>query len=129
MDNLYALIGLGLVAAIMATLLRQHRPEFAILVSVGAGALILSGVLVGMLPIIAQIRAIFDGAAIPGQYAQILFKALGLCFVTQIACDACKDAGESAIAAKVELAGKISVLVLSLPLFAQVLDIVRLLLR
>jgi len=128
MDNLFALVGLGIVAAIIAVVLKQHRPEFAMMVSVGAGALILGGVLVGMLPVISQIRQIFATTAVPQQYVQILFQALGLCFVTQIACDACKDAGESAIGAKIELAGKISVLVISLPLFAQVLDIVRMLL-
>jgi len=129
MDNLFALVGLGIVAAIIAVVLKQHRPEFAMMVSVAAGALILGGVLIGMLPVITQIRQIFSATAAPQQYVQILFQALGLCFVTQIACDACKDAGESAIGAKIELAGKISVLVISLPLFAQVLDIVRMLLR
>ena len=129
MDNLFALVGLGIVAAIIAVVLKQHRPEFAMMLSVGAGVLILGGVLVGMLPVINQIRQIFSTTAVPQQYIQILFQALGLCFVTQIACDACKDAGESAIGAKIELAGKISVLVISLPLFTQVLDIVRMLLR
>jgi len=128
MDNLFALVGLGIVAAIIAVVLKQHRPEFAMMLSIGAGVLILGGVLVGMLPVINQIRQIFSTTAVPQQYIQILFQALGLCFVTQIACDACKDAGESAIGAKIELAGKISVLVISLPLFTQVLDIVRMLL-
>ena len=129
MDNLFSLVGLGIVAAVLAVVLRQYRPEFAIMVSIAAGALILGGVLVGMLPVVAQIQSMFDATAIPQQYVQILFRALGICFVTQIACDACKDAGESAIASKVELAGKISVLVISLPLFTQVLDITRVLLR
>ena len=129
MDNLFALVGLGIVAAIIAVVLKQHRPEFAMMVSVGAGVLILGGVLVGMIPVVNQIRQIFSTTAVPQQYIQVLFQALGLCFVTQIACDACKDAGESAIGAKIELAGKISVLVISLPLFVQVLDIVRMLLR
>ena len=131
MDNLqlFSLVGLGLVAAVMAVVLRQYRPEFAMVLSITAGALILGGILVGMLPVVQQIQAIFASTSIPPQYAQILFRALGLCFITQIACDACKDAGESAIGAKVELAGKIAVLVLGLPLFTQVLDIVRGLLR
>ena len=131
MDNLqlFSLVGLGLVAAILSVVLRQYRPEFATVVSVSAGVLILGGVLVAILPVVAQIQSIFDSTAVPRQYVQILFRALGICFITQIACDACKDAGESAIGAKVELAGKIGVLVISLPLFTQVLEIVRVLLR
>ena len=45
--------------------------------------------------------------------------------MTQIACDGCRDLGETAIASKVETAGKISVLLVSLPLFEQVLSIVN----
>jgi len=129
-DNLqlFSLVGLGLVAAILSVTLRQYRPEFATIVSVSAGVLILGGVVVAMLPVVAQIQTIFDSTAVPRAYVHILFRALGICFITQIACDACKDAGESAIGAKVELAGRIGVLVISLPLFTQVLEIVRVLL-
>lgn len=129
MDNLFSLVGLGMVAAIMSVVLKQHQPGFAMIISIAAGVLILGGVLAGIMPVINQIRAIFSSTAVPGEYVQILFQALGLCFITQIASEACKDAGESAIGAKIELAGKISVLVISLPLFVQVLDIVRVLLR
>ena len=58
------------------------------------------------------------------EYVQILFKALGICLITQIACDACRDLGETAVASKVEAAGKISVLLISLPLFEQILAVV-----
>ncbi|MGI6403945.1 MAG: SpoIIIAC/SpoIIIAD family protein [Oscillospiraceae bacterium] len=123
--QLFTLVGLGLVAMVMAVTLRQHKPEFALLVSLGAGVLILFGVVQGILPVMDQIQTIFQSTSMPPAYLQVLFKALGICFLTQIACDACKDAGEGAIGAKVELAGKVAVLVVSLPLFAQVLTIVR----
>jgi stage III sporulation protein AD len=61
-------------------------------------------------------------------YAGILLRALGVCFLTQIACDTCRDAGEAAIAVKLEIAGKIAVLAISLPLFRQVLGFVSTLL-
>lgn len=123
--ELFSLVGLGLVAGVLAVILRQLRPEFALLLSLGAGVLILGGILAGIQPVVEQIRAIFDSTALPGEYLQVLFKALGICFVTQMACDACRDAGEGAIGAKVELAGKVAVLVVGLPLFAQVLSVVR----
>lgn len=125
MAQLFSLVGLGLVAAVLAVVLRPQRPEFALLVSLAAGIFILSGIIVGIIPVVEQIRSIFDSSGLPGQYLQVLLKALGICFVTQIACDACKDAGEGAIGAKVELAGKAAVLVVSLPLFGQVLEIVQ----
>lgn len=122
--EVFSLVGIGLIAAALAVVLRQHRPEFAMLVSLAAGVLILWRVMDDVLPVVEQVRAILQSTALPVEYAGILFKALGICFLTQIACDTCKDAGESAISAKVEMAGKIAVLVVSLPLFGQVLTIV-----
>lgn len=122
--DLISIIGIGIVAAALAVVLRQHRPEFAILVSLGAGVFILYKISANIVPVVEQIQSILTAAALPSGYASILFKALGMCFITQIACDTCKDAGESAISSKVEIAGKIAVLVVSLPLFQQVLSIV-----
>ena len=49
----------------------------------------------------------------------ILLKTLGVCFLTQLSADSCRDAGEGALAAKVELAGKLFIVILALPLFQQ----------
>lgn len=122
--DVFAIIGIGMIAAVLAVVLRQYRPEFAILISLAAGIIILLRVADDIVPIIEQVQVIIAKTALPGEYVQILFKALGICFLTQIACDTCKDAGESAIAAKIEIAGKVAVLVVSLPLFSQVLNVV-----
>lgn len=118
------IIGLGLVAAVLAVVLRAYKPEYAMLLSLGAGVLILLMIVGELGPVLAQITDMLGTASIPGEYGAVLFKALGLCFITQIACDTCKDAGESAIAGKIEMAGRVAVLVVSLPLFNQVLSIV-----
>lgn len=122
--DIFAIIGIGLVAAVLAVVLRQYHPEFAMLVSLAAGVVILLRVMDDVLPVVEQVNTIVDRASLPAEYAAVLFKALGICFLTQVACDTCKDAGESAISAKIEMAGKIAVLVVSLPLFTQVLNIV-----
>lgn len=123
--DIAAIVGLGVVAAVLAVLLRQTHPEYAMLVSLAAGVLILAAVLDYAVPVVEQIRSMLAQAALPGAYGEVLFKAMGICFLTQVACDACRDAGESAIGARVELAGKVAVLLISLPLFEQVLRIAR----
>lgn len=118
-------VGLAVVSAALVTVIRQRAPEYALLLSVAAGVLILLWILRQGVPLFEQVRELFvNTAGAQGEYVGILFKSLGICFVVQIACDACRDLGESAIAAKVEMAGKISVLVLALPLFQRILAIV-----
>lgn len=122
--EIFAIVGVGVVAAALAVVLRQSRPEYAMLVSLAAGIFILYKIFGYLTPIVAEIYTILSLSGVPLEYAEILFKALGICLLTQIACDTCKDAGENAIASKVEMTGRIAVLAVSLPLFTQVLSIV-----
>lgn len=126
--NILAVIGLGLIAAVLAVVLRQVRPEFALVLSLAVGGLILLSLMSDIGELAGRLRSMADTVNVPARYIQVLFKALGICFITQLACDTCKDAGEGAISARIEMAGKIGVLVVSLPLFEQVLAVVRALL-
>lgn len=123
--EVFAIVGVGLVAAALAVVLRQTKPEYAMLVSLAAGIFIIYKIFGDLIPLVAEIDTILASSGVPSEYGTILFKALGICLLTQIACDTCKDAGESAIASKIEMAGRIAILAVSLPLFTQVLSIVH----
>lgn len=121
--DLFSVIGFALTAAALAVLLRNYRPEFGLLVGLCAGIMILLAVITAAAPVFAQLQSLMQKAHVSSQYAAILLKALGICFITQLACDCCVDAGETAIASKLELAGKIAVLLVSLPLFTQIANL------
>ena len=118
--ELTTILSMLLIAAFLTVLLRRYRPELAMGVGIVAGAIALLAVLKTVAPAVSQLQALLDGAALPQAYTAILFKALGICLLTQLTADACRDAGESALAAKAELAGKLLLLVLSLPLFEKI---------
>lgn len=123
MGWLISAVGAGLICAVLAVVLGQYRPEYRMLVSLGGGVLILVLVLENIQPAVEQVRAVFSLTGMDSRYAGLLMKAVGACFFTQLAGDVCRDAGESAAAAKVEFAGRCAVLVISLPLFAEVLQL------
>ena len=112
--------GLAVVAVALGTMLKQKSPEYTLFISLTAGILILGMIVAAAVPLFERMQALFAQTGAKAEYVQVLFKSLGLCFITQIAC---RDLGESAIASKVEAAGKISVLLISLPLFEQILNI------
>ena len=120
MINLLAIAGAALVAAVIAVMLRRYHAEYGMLISILAGVLILAMLLEALPQALGQVTELLQAAALPGKYALILFKALGLCWLAQFAADSCRDAGESALASKVELAGKTAVLLTTLPLFPEV---------
>lgn len=118
------IIGIGVIGVSLAVLLKQYKPEYSLAISLIVGVLIFAAAAEGLTPVIDQLGILLDSTQMPREYIEILIKSLGICFITQIACDTCKDAGQGAIATKLEIAGKLSILVLSLPLFQSLLTIV-----
>ena len=122
--NVFAIIGFAVTAAVVCVLLKSYRPEYAVLISIGCCVLIFSVLLTDITPALERLRSLLDDVTYNSVYLEIVIKSLGVCYVTQLASDACADAGQSAIAGKVELAGKFAVILLSMPLFTNLLDTV-----
>ena len=94
------------------------------LISIVAGVFILYMIMSELTPAINKINNLISSSGISFEHAKVLFKALGVCFLVQFASDSCNDAGENALASKIDLAGKVIVIGLSLPLFEEVIKIV-----
>ena len=105
----------GLIAAFLAVILHQYKPEYAMLLAAGAGCGILFLLLSAFSPAIEQLQALLGRAGLSMAYFKILLKGLGICYLSQFAGDLCRDAGQTSLAGKVELAGKLSIVLLALP--------------
>ncbi len=112
----------AVAAAFSAVALRKYAPEMSAVIAVSAGGVILLSILSQTSPVINEIGQFIKGAGIDGTYGSVLIKTIGICFLSQFTADTCRDAGQNSLASKVELAAKISVTVLSLPLFEAVLQ-------
>ena len=104
-----------------ALILGQYRPEFRMLVTAAVTLLLMAMVLEQLSPVLEQLRSTMELTGLTGDYAAILFKAVGICLLTQLAGDVCRDSGESSIASKIELAGRAAILLTAMPLIQEVL--------
>ena len=111
----------GLVGTVLALILGQYRPEFRMLVTAAVTLLLMAMVLEQLSPVLEQLRSTMELTGLTGDYAAILFKAVGICLLTQLAGDVCRDSGESSIASKIELAGRAVILLTAMPLIQEVL--------
>ena len=111
----------GLVGTVLALILGQYRPEFRMLVTAAVTLLLMAMVLEQLSPVLEQLRSTMELTGLTGDYAAILFKAVGICLLTQLAGDVCRDSGESSIASKIELAGRTAILLTAMPLIQEVL--------
>lgn len=123
--NVFALTGAGIAAAVLSAVLRQYNREYGLYISLAACALILGAVLSAVSPLLALIESLREAAEIDSAYISVLLKALAVCCMTQLASDCCRDGGEAAIASKIDFAGRIAVLLISVPLFERLLGLIK----
>ena len=122
--DIIKIIGIGFIALIIIVIIKQYRPEFVIYISLIAGALILVLIMDKIEPIIELLTTISNKTAINNEFLKLLLKITGIAFLTEFAVSICKDSGESAIASKVDLGGKVIIISMSIPIIASLLETV-----
>lgn len=123
-ELLVTAVGLLLCGALLSAVLRGQRPELAICLSLLAGALTV-GVLLGQLsPLMNALRRMTLLGGVGENYLGVALRGAGICMVTQLAADTCRDAGDTALAGKAELTGRILLLLLAVPLYEQILTLI-----
>lgn len=118
------IIGIALIALIIIILLKQYRPEFAIYISLLAGALILILVMDKLKEIIGLLQSLTTKASINSTFIALLIKITGIAFLSEFAVSICKDSGEGAIASKIEIGSKILIVSMSIPIISSLLEII-----
>lgn len=116
------IIGVGLVALIIIVILKQYRPEFAMYVSLSAGVIIFALIFTKLSGIIEILKNLSSKAAINSQFIALLIKITGIAILTEFAVSICKDTGETAIANKVDLGGKVIIMSMSIPIMCSLLE-------
>ena len=106
MTDVIRIIGIGLLALIIIVILKQYKPEFAIYVSMIAGVLILVLSIQKLTGIINLLQSLANKTYINKSFLSILLKITGIAFITEFAVSICSDAGEKAIASKIEIGSK-----------------------
>ncbi len=122
--DIIRIIGIGLIAVVIIILLKQYKPEFALYISLLTGVLILIFVMEDLTGIINLLNTIAGQANINSEFITILLKITGIAFLSEFAISICKDAGESAIASKVEIGSKIIIISISIPIISGLLEII-----
>lgn len=121
--NVFSIAAIGVIGAIFAVFLKKYHPEYSMSVTLTAIVVIMVMVIGQLSPVVSKIAGLASDAGLPSEYGGILIKSLGICFVVQLASDACRDAGETALASNIEMAGKIGVVIIALPLFEKLGEI------
>ena len=120
----YGVVGFGLVVTVLLLIVRKERPEMAVPISIAASALILIGLIKDISQILSAFETLASKAQINSGYLKLVVKIVGIAYLAGFGAQICKDAGENSMAAKIELAGKIFILSLGVPIMAGLLEMI-----
>ncbi len=120
--NILGICIVAVIGAILVLTLKQTSPQMGLLLTLATGVMILITVFSFLPTVTDKITQLMSETGVNYQYTSILIKSLGICFICQFASDICKDAGQTALSSKVELAGKLMILISAVPLMEEVLN-------
>lgn len=120
--DMVQVVGIGMTAVLLILVVRRSHPELAVQITIVVAGIVFFLVLDKLRMIIDLFTEMAKRAGIGEMYLIILLKIIGISYLVEFGAQVCRDAGEGAIASKVELAGKVMILVMAVPIIAFALD-------
>lgn len=115
---------IGIVAGVLVVTIKQKQPEIALQVSIIAGLIIFIYVLDYIVIAISYVKDLVNRYNIPYESIMVVLKIIGIAYICEFAVQILKDTGENSLANKVEIAGRVFIVVLSLPVLSSFMNMV-----
>ncbi|PWK11500.1 stage III sporulation protein AD [Tumebacillus permanentifrigoris] len=122
--DIIQIAGLGLTATMLIVVIKGKSPQIAFLLTVLVGVFIFIFLLDKIQLVISLLERLSVQAGVEMIFLQTILKIIGIAYIAEFAAQVAKDTGEGSIASKIELAGKILILVLALPIVQRVVETV-----
>ena len=116
---------IGVAGTLLAIQFKSGKAEYGIYISIALSIIVFVGILGHLEILIDTMRRIGGYINIDSVYISTLLKMLGITYVSEFSSSVCKDAGYQTIAGQIEIFGKLSVFVLSMPVLLALLDTVK----
>ncbi|MGG0716536.1 stage III sporulation protein AD [Robertmurraya massiliosenegalensis] len=116
------IVGIALVSTFLALIVKEQKPNFAFLLIVFVGCSIFLFLIDQIYAIIHMLEVIAVNAKVNIVYVETILKIIGIAYIAEFAAQITKDAGQGAIASKIELAGKILILAMAIPILSVLIE-------
>ncbi|HSU80538.1 MAG TPA: stage III sporulation protein AD [Candidatus Angelobacter sp.] len=118
------IVGIGLVATFLALVLNEQKPAFAFLLVVFVGAVIFIFLIGQINQVVTMLERLAINAHLNLVYVETVLKIVGIAYIAEFGVQIARDAGQGALASKIELAGKILILVMAIPIITAIIQTV-----
>ncbi len=121
--DIVQIVGLGIAVTIIIIVIKAQKPEIAVQLSLITGIVIFFLVAGKLAAIVDLLESYFNKADIDIMYFTVLLKIVGIAYIAEFGAEMCRDAGESSIASKIELAAKVIIMTLAVPIVTSLLEL------
>ncbi|MED1094474.1 MULTISPECIES: stage III sporulation protein AD [Bacillus] len=118
------IVGLGLIATFLSLIVKEQKPTFAFMIVVFTGCAIFLYLVDQIYELIRMIEKIAVNANVNMMYMETILKIIGIAYIAEFGAQLTKDAGQGAIASKIELGGKILILTMAIPILTVIIETV-----
>ncbi|WP_175492795.1 stage III sporulation protein AD [Bacillus sp. OK048] len=116
------IVGVALVATFLALIIKEQKPNFAFLLIVFVGCSIFLFLVDKIYEIIHMLERLAVNANVNLVYVETILKIIGIAYIAEFASQITKDAGQGAVASKIELAGKVLILAMAIPILTVMIE-------
>ena len=122
MEILLKCAAAAVTAAVLGLVIKKNNPETALLLALGAAAVLLMAVFTAADDMFEFLRRLIDMTGLPEGIVPVVLKTVAIAIITGLASDVCKDAQQAALSSACETVGAVMAMYTALPLFKIVLE-------
>ncbi|ANY71925.1 MULTISPECIES: stage III sporulation protein AD [Paenibacillus] len=117
-------VGLGLIATVLILVVKDQKPLFAFLLAVATSVMIFLFLIGKIGDVIRMLEDLAENSGVQMIYLKTVLKIIGIAYIAEMGAQIVRDAGQESIASKIELAGKVLILVLAVPIIGIIIETV-----
>lgn len=121
--SIVQLVLLAVIGMLAALVCKKHQMDFSALISIGICLLLMFFMVQAFDELVAFIQQIAGFMNL--EYVGILLKLIGIAYVCEFASSLCKDAGYQAISGQIEMAGRVAMMVITVPVMTAIIETIE----
>ena len=122
--DIVRIVGVGLITCVAVLLVRQVKPDVAALIGLAGGIIIVFMIIDSVSSIFDGIRSVIEKTGVSSSLFSLVLKIVGVGYLTEFAGNICSDCGQSGLADKILLGGKVIILAMSMPIITNIIEII-----
>ena len=122
--EIFKIIGVGLITCISVIVVRQVKPEIAVILGLTGGIIIILMTINALTDIVSSFSTIIEKSGLSKGLFSTILTVVGIGYLVEFSANLCRDSGSSGLADKILLSGKILILALAMPVVTNILEII-----